>query len=84
MSELTNKRFAQPYGSESELTDFLFPSRTTAQLVDVGDSINTIDKVLGKRCYEATLKLDYVADGPAPGDTWTLNDGVGGTQVSPV
>jgi hypothetical protein len=83
MSELTNKRFGQPYGSESELTDFLFPSRTTAELAAAANSINTIDKVLGKRCYEATLKLDYVADGPDPTDTWTLNDGVGSTQVTP-
>ncbi len=83
MSELTNKRFGQPYGSESELTDFLHPARATADLADKTNSINTIDKVLGKRCYESTLKLDYVADGPAPTDDWTLNDGVGSTQVTP-
>jgi hypothetical protein len=83
MSELTNKRFAQPYGGEDALTDFLHPSRTATQLADIADSINTKDKVLGKRCFESTNQLDYIADGPAPDDTWTLNNGLGLTQVTP-
>lgn len=83
MGEITNKIFGQPYGSESELTDFLYPSRTTAQLADIANSINTANKVLGKRVYESTLQFDYIADGPLPADTWTLSDGLGATQVTP-
>jgi hypothetical protein len=80
---ISNKSFGQPHGSETDLTDFLYPSRTTAQLADIADSINTENKVLGKRCYESTLQLDYIADGPLPADTWTLSDGLGLTSVTP-
>lgn len=83
MGALTNKIFGQPHGDELELTEFLFPHRTTAQLADEFNSINQVDKVLGKHCYEETLSFDYIADGPDPTDTWTLNDGLGGTQVTP-
>ena len=83
MGDITNKIFGQPHGSESELSDYLFPSRTTAELADVDNSINTVDKVVGKRCYESTLQFDYIADGPLPADTWTLSDGLGATQVTP-
>ena len=83
MSEITNKKFGQPYCTESELTDFLHPARTTTQLADIADSINTQDKVVGKHCYNLTLRFDYIADGPLPADTWTLNDAIGSTQVTP-
>ena len=84
MAELSWERFAQPYiGNVADLRELLAPSRTTAQLAAVGDSINTANKFLGKRCYEATLQLDYIADGPLAADTWTLSDGLGGTQVTP-
>ena len=81
--KINMKRFGQPYTDEATMAEFVFPSRTTAQLADVADSINTADKFLGKRCYESTLQLDYIADGPAAADTWTLNDGAGLTQVTP-
>ena len=84
MSVLDNKKFAQPYSANpDELMGLLFPSRTTAQLADIADTINTENKFLGKRCYESTLQLDYIADGPLPADTWTLNNGLGLTQVTP-
>ena len=78
------KALAQPYvGSVAEYQDILFPARATADLADATDSVNTANKFLGKRCYESTLQLDYIADGPAATDTWTLNDGIGSTQVTP-
>jgi len=80
---ITNKNFGQPFGSESELTDFLHPSRTATQLADATDSINTANKALGKRCYDTTNQRDYIADGSAATDTWTLNNGLGLTQVTP-
>lgn len=84
MARLDNKKFAQPYTADpAELLDVLFPARTTAQLADIADSVNTDNKFLGKRCYESTLQLDYIADGPLPADTWTLNNGLGATQVTP-
>ena len=83
MSRINMKRFAQPYTDEASMAEFIFPSRTTAQLADVADSINTENKFLGKRCYESTLQLDYIADGPAAADTWTLSNGLGATQVTP-
>ena len=77
-------QFAQPYkGTVADMQDFLNPARTTAQLAAVGNSINTENKYLGKRCYESTLQLDYIADGSAAADTWTLSDGLGATQVTP-
>jgi hypothetical protein len=84
MSELTYQTFAQPYTVDpAELQDLLTPARTTTQLADAGDTVNTKNKFLGKRCYNLTLKRDYIADGPAATDDWTLNDGVGSTQVTP-
>ncbi len=84
MAQLDWKQLSQPYlGTVDDLRELLFPARTTTQLADVANTINTENKFLGKRCYEATLQLDYIADGPAAADTWTLNDGAGGTQVTP-
>ena len=75
---------AQPYTAEPhELWDVLFPAVTTAQLADKDHRINTEDKFLGRQVYESTLKLAYIADGPDPTDDWTLNDGLGLTQVTP-
>lgn len=78
------KALAQPYvGTLAEFQDILMPARATAELADVADSVNTANKFLGKRCYESTIQIDYIADGPAAADTWTLNDGIGSTQVTP-
>jgi len=84
MAELDYERFAQPYlGTAADLQALLSPSRTTAQLADIANSINTANKFLGKRVYESTLQFDYIADGSAAADTWTLSDGLGATQVTP-
>jgi hypothetical protein len=78
------KQLSQPYvGTVAEIQDLLNPARTTTQLADVANSVNTENKYLGKRCYDLTLSRDFVADGSAAADTWTLNDGVGSTQVTP-
>jgi hypothetical protein len=81
---MTMKQFSQPYvGSADDMQDLLMPARTTTQLADAADSVNTNNKFVGKRCYNLTLQRDYIADGPAATDTWTLNDGIGSTQVTP-
>ena len=78
------REFAQPYvGTDDDMADFLNPARTTAQIADATSLINTLDKRVGRRCYDLTLQLDYIADGSDPTDTWTLNDGLGLTQVTP-
>ena len=78
------KALAQPYvGSVAEFQAILFPTRTATQLADAADTINTADKFQGKQVYETTNGFGYFADGPDPTDTWTLNDGLGATQVTP-
>ena len=84
MPPIDMDQLTQPYvGTTDDMAALLNPVRTTAQLADVDDTINTIDKRLGRRCYESTLNLDYIADGPLAADTWTLNDGLGLTTVTP-
>jgi len=76
--------FAQPYTAEpTDITDLLHPARTAAEIADVADKINTFNKFQGRQVYDVTNGLGYFADGPAPDDTWTLNDGIGSTQVTP-
>ena len=81
---ISGYEFAQPYkGTVAEMRDFLNPARTTTQLADATDTINTENKYVGKRCYNLTLGFDYIADGSGATDTWTLSDGLGATQVTP-
>jgi len=69
--------------NKEEFEEVMFPTATTAELADATARINTLDKFLGRRVYESTLKLMYVADGPDATDDWTLIDGLGATQVTP-
>ena len=69
--------------TKQEYIDVLFPVVTTAQLADEDHRVNVKDKFLGRQVYELTLKLNYTADGSGPTDKWTLNDGLGLTQVTP-
>ena len=78
------QQLAQPYsGTVESLQDLLFPVRTATQIADVADPINTRDKFQGRQVYDSTNQFSYIADGDAPADTWTLNDGLGATQVTP-
>jgi hypothetical protein len=75
---------AQPFvGSVAEYQDILFPARTATQIADAADPINTKDKFEGRQVYDTTNQFSYIADGSGPTDTWTLNDGLGATQVTP-
>ena len=83
-SRIDMKRIAANSTVEkSQFTDVMFAAVTTGQLADEDHRINTVDKFIGKTVYELTLKLNYTADGPLPADTWTLNDGLGLTSVTP-
>lgn len=77
MPEIDLKQVAQPYvGSKDEMQDFLRPVRTTAQLADIADLINTKDKYPGQPVWDSTLGQPVWADGAAAGDTWSLATGV--------
>lgn len=70
-------QFAQPYsGSNADMQDFLHPTRTTVQLADIADLINTEDKFAGKPVFDTTLGQPVWADGAAVGDTWSLSTGI--------
>ena len=78
------KQFAQPYvGSPAEMQDFLNPARTTLQIADIANSVNTQNKYAGKTVFDTDLFLGYIAVGPAAVDDWYLNDGLGLTTVTP-
>lgn len=79
----TFKQLAQPYvGPASELQDALFPARTTAQLADAADPINTVDKAPGRMVFNTTLGQPVWADGAGATDTWSLSTGVVSTTPS--
>jgi hypothetical protein len=83
MPKIDLKQVAQPYvGSKAEMQDFLHPVRTTAQLADISDQINITDKYAGQPVWDSTLGQPVWADGPDPGDTWSLATGVVSTTPS--
>ncbi len=72
MTIIDMTQFAQPYtGTNADMADFLNPVRTTAQLADIGDPINTLDKRIGRLVLNITSGLLVYADGVAAGDTWS-------------
>ena len=71
------ERLAQPYfGSAAELADFLFPVRTTAELANAADAINTQNKKIGRMVFNSTLGQPVWADGVLATSTWSLSTGV--------
>lgn len=83
MTAPSGKKLAQPYTSkEAEFFDSVFPVRTTAQLADAADPINTTDKRIGKMVWDSTLGQPVWADTAAPTGTWSLSTGVVSTTPS--
>lgn len=77
------KQFTQPYvGSLAEMQDFLNPVRTTAQLADAADPINTKDKYAGRMVWDSTLGQPVWADAALTTSTWSLSTGVVSTTPS--
>lgn len=73
---------AQPYSpSGEELADFLFPVRTTAQLADIADPINTENKRVGRMVWNSTTGVPVWADAATPGGTWS--DSAGNVDHTP-
>ena len=78
MTAMTMEKMAQPYsGTEADLADFLNPVRTTAQLADIDDAINTVDKRQGRQVFNSTTGLVVVADASGAAGTWSaVSDGL--------
>jgi hypothetical protein len=76
MSEVNFDVLRAPYpASKAELLDLLHPVRTTAQLADAADPINTQDKHVGRCVFNSTTGVPVWADGAGPTDTWSGADG---------
>lgn len=77
MAKLDFQTFSHPYTvNQSEVTDLLFPARTTAQLADADDAINVRpDKFAGKAVWDTTLGEMVYASGAAPADGWVRAGG---------
>lgn len=84
MPRIDFKQIAQPYiGSPEEVQDFLFPARTSAQLGDISDPINTENKFAGRVVFDTTTSLPAWAAGSAPGDAWVSADITVGVDITP-
>jgi len=80
---ISNKSFGQPHGSETDLTDYLFPVRTSTQLQDATDSINTENKVAGRMVFNSTTTLPAFAAGSGATDLWVSADITVGVDLTP-
>ncbi len=68
--------FAQPYsGSNADMENFLVPKRTTAQLADVADSVNTLDKYTGKMAFNTTTGKPVYAVAATAAAAWLVAEG---------
>ncbi len=73
MAQMNYRVLSQPYiGNEADMQDVLFPARTTTQLADVADSINTEDKFLGKVAFDTTLAQPVYASGATAAAAWLV------------
>ena len=83
MGEITMKSMGQPYGTEAEMLEFLFPSRTSTQLQDVADSINTTGKFAGRQVWNTTTGLPAFATDGTPTGVWLSADITVGIDLTP-
>lgn len=60
----------------------IFPSASTADLIDISNPINTDFKRLGKMVYSSGVNKPVWADGPTAGAVWV--NATGATQHTPV
>lgn len=75
---MTMKKLAQLFAdTDDEVADLLNPVRTSTQLEDIDDDINTVDKRVGRMVYNSTTGLVVVADSAALNGTWSaVTDGL--------
>jgi len=70
-SPLDFRTIAQPITvDKDQYVAVLFPVKTTAELADVTDRINTVDKFEGKMAYDSSSKEPVFAFGAAAADAW--------------
>ncbi len=73
MAQMNWRIISQPYiGSEADMQDTVFPARTTTELANSTDRINTEDKYLGKMVFDSTLGQPVFASGAAAAATWSV------------
>ncbi len=73
MAQMNWRIISQPYiGAEVDMQDTVFPARTTTELANVADRINTEDKYLGKMVFDSTLGQPVFASGAAAAATWSV------------
>ncbi len=78
------KKFAQPFPDTiGELQDLLYPKRTSTQLQDATDTINTVDKVAGRMVFNTTTTLPAFAAGAGATDLWVSADITVGVDLTP-
>jgi hypothetical protein len=78
------KNLSQPYvGDVAAFQDALFPVRTTAQLSDATDPINTKDKFTGRLVFNSTTSLPAWAAGPGATADWVSADITVGVDITP-
>ena len=83
MTDIDLQKFQQPYvGDKDAMQAFLSPVRTTAELADATDEINTKDKFAGRLVWDSTLGQPVWADGATATSTWSLATGVVSTTPS--
>ena len=71
MSRVDDTDIAQPFvGTPAEVYDNLFPVKTSVQLEDANDPINTQNKRLGKMVWNSTTQIPVFASGPNVTDAW--------------
>jgi hypothetical protein len=77
MGAIDFQSLSQPHSPDSrDLLDLLHPVRTTAQLADVDDPINTTNKHAGRCVFDSTKGQPVWADAGLPASTWSLSTGV--------
>ncbi len=57
---------------KDEYIAVLFPVKTTAELADATDRINTVDKFVGKPAFNSTLGQPVYASGAGAGAAWSV------------
>ena len=63
------------YDNNTGFTSTFTHHATTAELNDIADLINVVDKSQGKEVYDTTLDRPVFASGPLAADVWNFSSG---------
>ena len=83
-TRLNGQVIAAPYTvDKQDFFDVLFPRRTTTQIQDATDRINTEDKFAGRVVFNTTTGLPAFASGATPTSVWNSADITVGVDLTP-